>query len=269
MFENILKKNLDINFKKETNFYTFEIPDFLSDEQYDLLDQNFPRLGIDEGSKINPSFYDTSKQHQLKTWISVLHPEVYSKHVLSNRILNEFVNAIKSEQFTDFLLKNLYYKIIKSRIYDPKNLLKLLLRKNRAYTIRSNTIEKFIFNEIFTTVEWIYNYNGAESYPHTDGKKKILSLLLYFPDKELSDNQVNNLGTTFFNSSEHDLASRKITNKNQADDFRKRYSSFTLPFKKKSLFGFIKSHKSWHSVEPIDIDKNFIRKSININLLLT
>jgi len=268
MFKNVLKKNLDIIFKKESNCYTFEIPDFLSDEQYDLLDQNFPRLGIDEGSKINPSFYDVSKQHQLKTWISVLDPEVYSKHVLSNRILNEFVNAIKSEQFTDFLLKNLYYKIIKSRIYDPKNLLKLLLRKSRVHTKRNSTIEKFIFNEIFTTVEWIYNYNGAESYPHTDGKKKILSLLLYFPDKKLSDNQVNNLGTTFFNSNESDLENKKIINKDEADDFRKRNSSFTLPFKKKSLFGFIKSHKSWHSVEPIDIDKNFIRKSININLLL-
>ena len=95
-----------------------------------------------------------------------------------------------------------------------------------------------------------------------------MSLLLYFPDKELSDNQVNNLGTTFFNSNESDLANKKIINKDEADDFRKRNSSFTLPFKKKSLFGFIKSHKSWHSVEPIDIDKNFIRKSININLLL-
>ena len=38
--------------------------------------------------------------------------------------------------------------------------------------------------------------------------------------------------------------------------------------KKKSLFGFIKSHKSWHSVEKININENFIRKSININLLL-
>ena len=116
MFKNILKNNLDIFFKKESNCYTFEIPDFLSDEQYDLLDQNFPRLGIDEGSKINPSFYDASKQHQLKTWISVLDPEVYLKHVLSNRILNEFVNTIKSEQFTDFLLKKFYSKILKSRI---------------------------------------------------------------------------------------------------------------------------------------------------------
>ena len=268
MFENILKKNLDINFRKESTCYTFEIPDFLSDEQYDLLEQNFPKLGIDEGSKINHSFYDTSKQHQLKTWVSVLHPEVYSKHVLSNRILNEFVNTIKSAQFTDFLLKKFYFKILKSRIFDPKNLLKFFLRKNRAHTIRNSTIEKFIFNEIYTTVEWIYNYNGAESYPHTDGKKKILSLLLYFPDKELSDNQINSLGTTFFNSKEFDLENKKIINKDEADNFRKRNSSFTLPFKKKSLFGFIKSHKSWHSVEPIDIDKNFIRKSININLLL-
>mgnify|MGYP007000462535 len=70
-------------------------------------------------------------------------------------------------------------------------------RKNRAYKKRSNFYEKFLFNEIYTTVEWAYMFNGADSWPHTDGMKKVLSLLLYFPDKNLSENQIDNLGTTF------------------------------------------------------------------------
>ena len=75
------------------------------------------------------------------------------------------------------------------------------------------------------------------------------------------------MGTTFFNSNKFNIGNNVISSKDQAADFKKNNRSFTIPFKKKSLFGFIKSHKSWHSVEKFDIDKNFIRKNININLL--
>ncbi len=268
MFKNILKKEPKINFKKESNCYTFEIPNFLSDEEYDLLDQNFPKIGIDEAAKINHVFYDITNQHQLKASITELDPENYTKYILSNKILDDFVNTVKSPEFTNFLLRNFYFKILKSRILDPKNFLKFLLRKNRSYTKRKSVTDKFLYNEIYTTVEWVYQFNGAELWPHTDGKKKILTILLYFPDKDLSDDQINNLGTTFFSSNKFNIGNNVIKNKAQAVDFKKNNKSFTLPFKKKSLFGFIKSHKSWHSVEKFNIDKNFIRKNININLLL-
>ena len=38
-------------------------------------------------------------------------------------------------------------------------------------------------------------FNGAQSYPHTDGMKKILSLLLYFPEDSISEEQSKKLGT--------------------------------------------------------------------------
>ena len=47
----------------------------------------------------------------------------------------------------------------------------------------------FIFNEIFLTIEWMYNYNGAESYSHTDGKKKIffnITTFAYFDNTNMS-----------------------------------------------------------------------------------
>tara|TARA_B100001057_G_C22865499_1_gene956311 strand:+ start:668 stop:1477 length:810 start_codon:yes stop_codon:yes gene_type:complete len=268
MFENILNNDLDINFKKGSNCYAFEIPNFLSEEQYDLLNQNFPRIEAEEASKINSNFYDTTNQHQLKASLTELDHETYSKYILSNKVLEEFVNTVKSSKFTNFLLKKFYYKILKSRILDPKNFLKFLLRKSRSYTKRNNAFEKFLFNEIYTTVDWVYQFNGAELKPHTDGKKKILTILLYFPDKGLSENQKKSLGTTFFNSNKFNISNNLIENKDQLEDFKKKNDTYTLPFKEKSLFGFIKSHKSWHSVEKFNIDKNFIRKNININLLL-
>ena len=33
------------------------------------------------------------------------------------------------------------------------------------------------------------------------------------------------------------------------------------------MCGFIRTDKSWHTVEPLDIDSNYIRRSININFM--
>ena len=115
-------------------------------------------------------------------------------------------------------------------------------------------------------------FNGSQSFPHTDGMKKILSLLLYFPDENIPNDQINKLGTTFYDSKEFNLTGKgknKVTSFEDSEKFKKRNKiSGTFPFKKKNLYGFIKSHKSWHSVEPFFINENFVRKNININILL-
>ena len=268
MFEDLLTKKLDIEFKEQSNCYTFEIFNFLSEQQYEELEKNFPMMDVIEAKKINKSFDDANAQHKLKAYIAEVDKELFNNQILSNTVLKNFVETLKNPLFSNFLMKKLYFKILKSRILDIHNFTKLLIRKSRAYKKRESYFEKFCFNEIYTTVEWAYMFNGSDSWPHTDGVKKILSLLLYFPDKTLKENQINNLGTTFFNSNEYNLNTSKIQNSNQAKKFREKNKSFTLPFKKRSLFGFIKSHKSWHAVNKIEIDENFIRKNININLLL-
>ena len=119
MFENFFSKKLNIDFKKDSNCYAFEIPNFLSDEQYNILYQNFPKIGVTEASKINHSFFDTNSQHQLKASLTELDPENYSKYILSNNILEEFVKTIKRAIYR-FFVKKFYFKILKSRILDPK-----------------------------------------------------------------------------------------------------------------------------------------------------
>ena len=102
-------------------------------------------------------------------------------------------------------------------------------------------------------------FNGAQSFPHTDGMKKILSLLLYFPDEKISNEQKNKLGTTFYNSDEFNLSGlgkNKVNSFERSESFKNRNKIVgTFPFEKKNLYGFIKSHKSWHSVEPFYIEK--------------
>ena len=180
MFENILTKKMDVEFKKESNCYTFEISNFLSEEQYSKLEENYPSFNTHEAQKINKSFNDVNNANKSKIWISEMHEESYKKHILSRPILKEFVETLKNPLFTNFLLKKFYFKILKSRIFDPSNFAKILIRKNRTYKKRTNIYDKFLFNEIYTTVEWAYLFNGVESWPHTDGKKKNFKFVIIF-----------------------------------------------------------------------------------------
>ena len=96
-------------------------------------------------------------------------------------------------------------------------------------------------------------------------------MMLYFPEENVPDHLYKNLGTTFWNSNEFGLKESDIKVKTFEDSekFKKENQiSLNFPFKKKNIFGFIKSHKSWHSLEPIEVQEGFIRKNININLLL-
>lgn len=98
--------------------------------------------------------------------------------------------------------------------------------------------------------------------PHTDAPNKLLSLMLYFPD---DDNYLwENIGTTYWDYKKNNYKNiypeigtfetkAKVLHQNK--------------FEGKKLFGFIKNHRSWHSVPKLTLPKNKFRKSININLL--
>ena len=250
--------------------YIFEIPDFLSDEQYLSIYKNLPNIERTEATKINDIFDDRTNQHSLKFFISKLQEKEYDKYISQNTVLNELAETFKNPLLNNFFLKEFYFKILHSRIHDKKNFLKLLIRKNLSVKTKNNLfLSKLIYNQIYTTFEIAYLYNKAEAFPHTDGMKKILSLMLYFPDDNLTEDQINNMGTSFYKSKEFNLHNNKVKTHAESKDFKSQNTKFlTLPFKRKNLYGFIKSHKSWHSVEPINIRPDFIRKSFNINLLL-
>ena len=273
MFENLVKNNYNVKYFEKSNFYAFEISNFLSDIQYNAILSNLPNIKKDEGLNYNSDFHNKDSQHQSKAFVTEVDMDNYNRIITENLILREFVHELKSQKFINFFMKKFFFQTLKSRIYDKKNLLKLLIRKNRSVNKKSDFLfDKLLYNDLITTVGLAYLYNGAESYPHTDGMKKVMSLMLYFPDDNLSSETNKNLGTTFYNSSVCNLKQIGKTHVNthqDSENFKKNNNkSMTLPFNKKNLYGFIKSHKSWHSVEPFNIHKDFVRKSININILL-
>jgi hypothetical protein len=103
-------------------------------------------------------------------------------------------------------------------------------------------------------------FNDAKINPHTDSRAKLISLMLYFPDEKFSEEDLKNLGTTFFKNDKSNINNKYETFETISDD------NFTLPFKPRNLYGFIRNEKAWHAVKPIKIEEGFSRKSININI---
>ena len=90
--------------------------------------------------------------------------------------------------------------------------------------------------------------------------------MLYFPTKKLNDLYI---GTTFYNSKLKNFDNEQpfpSVEENLAFYRKNLKESLTFPFRKKKLFGFIKSDVSWHGVEKLEIPEDETRKSININL---
>jgi len=275
MFENLLTNKLNIKFYKETNCYAFEIKDFLSDEQYDALHKNLPNIEISDFKKFNKNFDKKDNQHQFMAFVAEGFTDKYNEFIYENTVMNEFVKkTMRNPKWINMLMRKFYFKILKSRIFDPISFLKLLIRKNKPVSQKSDSlINRFLYNEILCNPSLTYMTQDGQLWPHTDGKKKILSLMLYFPDENVPEEINNNLGTSFYNCNEFAFTSEdaqsKVSNFEEAENFKKKNKiSLTLPFKKKNLYGFIKSHKSWHSVEPRKVDHKFIRKTMIINLLL-
>ena len=87
MFNNLIQPNLNLSFYKETNFYTFKIKDFLNEEQYKLLNDNFPRFPRTEFKKYNSQFDNNDSEHRLKAFITEVDPKSYTEHEFRPKVI--------------------------------------------------------------------------------------------------------------------------------------------------------------------------------------
>lgn len=264
---NTLHLNKKIEFLEEDSYFVFSINNFLDNNQFELIRKNLPDLSQ---NTLKLTDYDL-KYHNLKLSINKDDtPELHQKFVLDNPIISDFTKYLSSEKFTKYLLNCFSGYILKSRKNDLNYFLKLLIRKNRINLKRKKFFyEKFLFNEIISSIELSYMYNKSKIVPHTDSRSKLISLMLYFPEDDLTYEQSLKLGTTFYRSDQKNLKNLHLRDPEQEIKFKKESENIlTLPFKGGHLYGFIRTDKSWHTVEPVNIQDDFIRKSININLLL-
>jgi hypothetical protein len=255
-------KKLEINYLKTEPYYVFEVENFLSEEKYNFLYNNFPIVNLDneDSEKLKKNNFKFSFNSGLVEYSSLLK---------QNKTMMEIERIFCNEDFIKLILKNFFFKFLRSRSNDLKYFLKLLRYKIYQNKKERTFIDKFLFSHVKTNIEFSFMKNRAKIVPHTDSRRKLISLMLYFPDPDLSEEQISFLGTSFFDSSDTNFSNKHLRRENDEIKFRKSSSKvLTLPFKKLSLFGFIKNYKSWHAVEEFNIHQNFIRKSININLYI-
>lgn len=179
-----------------------------------------------------------------------------------NQIFSKLNKIIFSDEFFYFFVKNSYIKNIMSQSN--------ILRKIRylRYPISENSkvsLFDFLFSKISVSYQFSYIKNNGGLVPHVDSQRKYLSLLLYFPDdieKEIE------YGTTFWSSKRPNISNTHINDVAQVNEFKNDSKVlFKSPFVANRLYGFNRNDFSWHTVEPLDVNRNYVRKSLNINLV--
>ena len=114
-------------------------------------------------------------------------------------------------------------------------------------------------------------------YPHTDSTNKLISLLLYFPEKDWKEEYH---GETSFYKMKGNISKNKkrkwsllgkknihITDSELASEFDASYKTISKTrYIPNMLAGFVRNDKSWHGVGPITCPKGKIRRAFLINL---
>ena len=253
---------MKINCLQKKPFYIFEIESFLNDDEYDLIERNFPLE--DKKQMLNAIGNKTYFDNQIKG------NALYEDLALKNNEAIKTLSKKFDEVFFIDLIKKLKKEIFIARLSNIKDLrtLFLLLRKSKIVEkiTQKNIFQKFLYSNYRRFFEFSYMHKDSFFLPHTDKITKLISLMLYFPSKEIEN---LNIGTTFYKSRFKNFDNEQpfsSIEENSAFYEKNLHEIFTLPFKKKSLYGFIKSDVSWHGVKKLEIPENETRRSININL---
>ena len=236
-------------------FIIFKIDNFLNPQFYEELRSNFPLTSNDQLEEYYKDM-DNKKFHFNSN------DQIYEEVVLKSLIYKKFHEFIFQEKFAKFFINKFRKNILFSRFNDLFAFSKLLRPCKYNKKIKS----KF-FQNIQTRIEFSYVKNNGKLRPHTDNKKKLISLMLYFPD---FDNDVNekSLGTVFYESNQKNYKNKHLDFEDEKIFKEQSKILYKTLFEKNCLYGFIRNNKSWHSLDVMKINNNYIRKSININFFV-
>jgi hypothetical protein len=253
-----------IKFIQKKPFYIFEIDNFLDQDLYMGLKNNFPLVN-------NKNFMITAKNFKNGKFGFDTETDIYKEEVIKNPFVARLHSLIFSRDFFYFFYRQLYFKFLASRSSSLKHIVKLLRFPKFTNVINKKNLSYYlsIFTSIKTEIQYSLIENMGKIVPHTDSGEKLLSLMIYFPEYEDKDAKFfykeRDYGTVFWDSKEFNF-----NNVHQEGDLEKTFKKKNIPliqskFIGNKLIGFIKNPYSWHSVEPVNVHDGYIRKSININ----
>ena len=131
---------------------------------------------------------------------------------------------------------------------------------------------KLPLSVFYTEIEYSSIKTGGFIPPHTDSMKKRLSFVLYLPDPNLrlTHEMKRKLGTVFWDPKDHTISPidrfdcSLLMGEERSRFYRDYKEKFVADYEPNSMVGFIKSSKSWHSVEPWSFI--YDRRAIVINV---
>ena len=176
------------------------------------------------------------------------------------KIFEKLNDVFLSNDFFNFFVKKFFFKNIKNQ----NNFFRKI--KYMRYPIKdnyNNSLLDFLYSKISVKYSFSYIKNKGGIVPHVDSQRKYLSLMLYFPDDEKKEIEY---GTTFWNSNIPNYSNTHISDNEKIREFKSKSTQlYKTKFVPNCLYGFLRNDFSWHTVEPIDISNDYVRKSININ----
>ena len=250
------KKNITINYKP---FVWFEIPNFLSPQNYEELLCTYP-----DASTL-PHF----APNENKTYSS-LEKDIgfFNEFFEKNPLWMRFVGFLKSNLFTDDLEKTLKPALFKARGF---NGLKKWVVKDHSHKQNS-----FGFLENIRKIEVSRNINltsiksGGWIHPHSDAQRKLISMVFYLAPKDWRPEYGG--GTRLFKA-KNKMAEKRWCNNtlntipaSEYDQFFENFDCFyEASFSPNKLVVFLKSQNSFHNVARVNCPPQNARNALVIN----
>jgi len=156
-----------------------------------------------------------------------------------NRIQSD--RAVFWKQFLSWMSSESFKRTVTSKIY-PHLRLRFFTRKNL---------------KLESKISLARNKSGFILGPHTDMAHRVLTLIFYLPQ----DHAHWEAGTSLYIARD----SAFTCSGGPHYEFKNFKKLATVKFMPNTLFGFIKTNRSFHGVEPW-ADKNFIRDTINYEI---
>lgn len=225
-------------------FCLFQVNDYLPPDMYQALFETFP----------GEQWFSQRIEGDKRLLNSTHHPKVVGDFCRKHPLWEQLFQFLGSEAF----LRDLY-ALVRLGLFRSRGLVSL----RRWCHATSNGHTRAIMREpVAMQFEFSRLERGSFVPPHTDDPKKLVSLLLYFPDPKWQENYGGS--TQFYRTKNPAMENNWDNRRVPFEDLVPFCRSQFIPNR---LVVFLKSRNSYHGVQPIICPEGMARTSLNINII--
>lgn len=155
---------------------------------------------------------------------------------------NRYVLPLKTNELGQLPFDQLVFWTQFSQAFTQESWPQTILSKFHS-DIRGRFGDHYLHTAFYSKLELLSDQSEYAIGPHTDHPRRVLSLLFYLPTSK----DQPHLGTSIYRPKDPYFKCEGLEH-HTPEEFTKVY---TAPFLPNSVFGFIKSDRSFHGVEPI------------------